>query len=350
MKRAIFASILVVAVGCSPNVGKSPGLQGTKVSTRDEDQDPCQVVKAPVASVRAAIPNLRCLTCAPPAPPPPPPPAPKAPAGSIPVPSSDTFIRGLGGVAYLVVPSTETPGGKTIEILNHNYVAIAHVSLGGNGFWGTFHVFPPGGIGDVYARVGNLSLKAGGNAPWFAFKVGGVWSPPMINGTALTKYLTALPAAQVSAFSFFNNVAKDLGAMGNLDRAVQSRSSSFSMGQRSAETDENVPTSGVCSPDSVLTTFEFSMGACLGSLAAPPLVFACAFGVGSILACSVAVVDTTPDDDGTLPSDETIELETVAEDTATECTEQCNWDDDDSGDENPSSPDGDGSGCCGECG
>jgi hypothetical protein len=345
MKRVIFASILVVAA-CNPNVGRNaPGAQRTRVSTRDEDQDPCQVTKAPVASVRAAIPNLKCLTCGPP--PAPPPPAPKAPAGSIPVPASDTFIRGLGGVAYLVVPSTETPGGKTVELLNHNYVAIAHVSLGGNGFWGTFHVFPPGGIGDLYMRIGNLGLKAGGNVPWFAFKYGGAWSAPMINGTALQKYLAAMPAAQVSAFNIFNHVGQDLGTAKSLSEAV--RSSSFSMGQRSSATDENVPASGVCSPEFVLNTFEVSMGLCLGALAAPPVVFACAFGIGSILACSVAVVDSTPDSDGTLPYDEVVELETVVEDS-TECTEQCDWNDDDSGDEDPSSPDGDGSGCCGECG
>ena len=267
MKRAIFTSILVVAMGCSPNVGKSPDLQGTKVSTRDEDQDPCEVTKAPVASVRSpVIPHLRCLTCAPPPPPPPPPPAPKPPAGSITIPTSDTFIRGLGGVAYLVVSSTETPGGKTIEILNHNYVAIAHVSLGGNGFWGTFHVFPPGGVGDLYARVGNLGLKAGGSEWWMAFKYGGVWSAPMVNGTALTKYLAALPAAQVNAFSIFNHLAQDLGSMKGLTGAV--RSSSFSMGERSAAAGD-LPASGICSPEWVFNTLFTSIGFCVGILPYP---------------------------------------------------------------------------------
>ena len=80
------------------------------------------------------------------------------------------------------------------------------------------------------------------------------------------------------------------------------------------------------------------------------MIYVCAFGAGAIFGCENAITNTDPGSDGTLPSDETIELETVAEDDATECTEQCAWDDDDSGDEDPSSPDGDGSGCCGDCG
>ena len=170
----------------------------------------------------------------------------------------------------------------------------------------------------------------------------------MVNGTALKTYLAALPAAQVTAFNIFNNVVKDLGAMSSLSGAVpRSRSSNFSFGTRSSA---DVPQSGMCSPEFMFNTLFATLGFCAGGSWTASPDFVCAFGTGAMLGCDAAIANAEPDDDGTLPADETIELETAAEDDTTECSEQCTWDDDDSGDEDPSSPDGDGSGCCGECG